>query len=189
MWLEAVCRILHEQPAGIVTITCTEYLERYPRAGFIAMPEGSWGAEGNHQVWMNPDTAWTYTHMYAAEILTREVCSSVKWRDSPVGMRIAQQLCRELLLLESSDWQFLITTGAARDYAEKRFLTHNDQFLELKSIWQAFENGAALNEHMTTRLAEIEHRDSIFPDIDPSHWAAGSHASQNESTPVENTAV
>jgi 1,4-alpha-glucan branching enzyme len=49
-----------------------------------------------------------------------------------------QQLCRELLLLESSDWQFLITTGAARDYAEMRFLTHNDQFLELKTIWQAF---------------------------------------------------
>ena len=92
-----------------------------------------------------------------------------------------QQLCRELLLLESSDWQFLITTGAARDYAESRFLTHNDQFLELKTIWQAFEHDGALNEHMTTRLAEIEHRDSIFPDIDPSFWAEG--ASQTREAP------
>jgi len=181
MWLEAVCRILHEHSTGIATITCSQYLERYPRAGFIAMPEGSWGAEGNHQVWMNPETAWTWTHIYPAEVYVSEVATAGTWRNSELGSRIVQQLCRELLLLESSDWQFLITTGAARDYAESRFLTHNDQFLELKTIWQAFEHDGALNEHMTTRLAEIEHRDSIFPDIDPSFWAEG--ASQTREAP------
>ena len=176
MWIEAVCRILHEHSTGIATITCSQYLDRYPRAGFIAMPEGSWGAEGRHQVWMNPDTSWTWTHIYPAELYLREVATAGRWRDSDLGMRIVQQLCRELLLLESSDWQFLITTGAARDYAEMRFLTHNDQFLELKSIWQAFEHDGALNEHMTNRLAEIEHRDSIFPDIDPGLWSSGASA-------------
>ena len=83
-----------------------------------------------------------------------------------------QQLCRELLLLESSDWQFLITTGAARDYAEIRFLTHNDQFNEIKAIWQNFESTGAITEAQQTRLSEIELRDSIFPDIDPGLWAA-----------------
>jgi 1,4-alpha-glucan branching enzyme len=180
MWLEAVCRTLHEHATGIATITCSDYLDRYPRAGSIAMPEGSWGAEGNHQVWMNPDTSWTYTHIYFAELFTREVCSSCKWRSSELGKRIAQQLCRELLLLESSDWQFLITTGAARDYADSRFLTHNDQFLELKSIWEAFVNDGQLNDHMTTRLSEIEHRDAIFPDIDPAVWAEGACATREE---------
>ncbi len=187
-WLEAVCRILHQHniqnPAtSIATITCSQYLDRYPRAGFIAMSEGSWGAEGNHQVWMNPATSWTYTHIYPAEIYTREVCTQGKWHGSPVGTRIVQQLCRELLLLESSDWQFLITTGAARDYAEMRFLTHNDQFLELKGIWQAFEQSHSLNEHMTIRLAELEHRDSIFPDIDPGLWVDGAYQTRTESAP------
>jgi 1,4-alpha-glucan branching enzyme len=188
LWLESVCRILHdhntENPAtSIATITCSQYLDRYPRAGFIAMREGSWGTEGNHQVWMNPATSWTYTHIYPAEIYTREVCTKGKWRNSAVGTRIVQQLCRELLLLESSDWQFLITTGAARDYAEMRFLTHNDQFLELKTIWQAFEQNHRLNEHMTTRLAEIEHRDNIFPDIDPCLWVDGAYQSRSEPAP------
>ena len=96
------------------------------------MHEGSWGAEGTNQVWMNPETSWTYTHIYPAELYTREVCTAGHWRNSTLGKRIMQQLCRELLLLESSDWQFLITTGAARDYAEIRFLTHNDQFNEVK---------------------------------------------------------
>jgi 1,4-alpha-glucan branching enzyme len=182
MWLEAVCRILHrraaESPAdAIATTTCSQYLEHYPRAGFIAMPEGSWGAEGDHSVWMNPDTSWTYTHIYPAENFTREVCSALLWSQSELGKRIVKQLCRELLLLESSDWQFLITTGAARDYAESRFLTHNDQFLELKSIWQAFEHDGELNVHMQGRLAAIEQRDKIFPDIDPSHWSTAAHAS------------
>ena len=84
-----------------------------------------------------------------------------------------QQLCRELLLLESSDWQFLITTGAARDYAEIRFLTHKDQFNEIKAIWQTFESTDKLTVAQEARLAEIEHRDNVFPDIDPNLWVAG----------------
>ncbi len=183
MWLEAVCRILHEHSTGIATITCSQYLERYPRAGFIAMPEGSWGAEGNHQVWLNPDTSWTWTHIYPAELYLREVATAGTWRDSELGMRIVQQLCRELLLLESSDWQFLITTGAARDYAESRFLTHNDQFFELKSIWHAFTHDGALSQQMAKRLTEIEHRDSIFPGIDPSLWAEGASESRSQADP------
>ena len=84
-----------------------------------------------------------------------------------------QQLCRELLLLESSDWQFLITTGAARDYAEIRFLTHNDQFNEVKTIYQTFEANGRLTVAQEARLAEIELRDTVFPNIDPGLWAAG----------------
>jgi len=101
------------------------------------------------------------------------VCTEGKWRESELGTKIMQQLCRELMLLESSDWQFLITTGAARDYAELRFLTHNEQFLELKGIWQAYAKEGWLNEHQAARLQAINERDGIFPDIDPGFWVAG----------------
>ena len=171
LWLEAVARNLHEYESGIQLITCADYLDQYPRAGYIAMQEGSWGTEGNNQVWLNPDTSWTYTHIYPAETYTRDVCTAGLWRTSALALRIMQQLCRELLLLESSDWQFLITTGAARDYAEIRFLTHNDQFNEIKAIWQTYESTGAITEAQQTRLTEIEQRDSIFPEIDPGLWA------------------
>ena len=170
-WLEAVARALHDHDSGIQLITSAEYLDRYPPAGSISMHEGSWGAGGSSQVWLNPETSWTYTHIYPAEFYTRDVCTAAQWRDSAQGKRIVQQLCRELLLLESSDWQFLITTGAARDYAEIRFLAHNDQFNEIKSIWQTFESAHAIAPEQESRLAEIERRDGIFPDIDPSLWA------------------
>jgi 1,4-alpha-glucan branching enzyme len=172
-WLEAVARILHEYPSGIELISGSAYLAQYPRAGTIKMHEGSWGAEGNNHVWMNHETSWTYGHLYPAELYVREVATAGKWRETETGARIVRQMCRELLLLESSDWQFLITTGAARDYAELRFLTHNDQFGELKTMWEAFERDGALHEHQSTRLAAIEERDGVFPDIDPGFWSAG----------------
>jgi 1,4-alpha-glucan branching enzyme len=145
------------------------------------MHEGSWGAEGTNHVWMNADTSWTYTHIYPAETFTRDVCTAGKWQDTPLGERIVKQLCRELLLLESSDWQFLITTGAARDYAELRFHTHNDQFNDVKSIWQAFDYTGAISPEQEERLAAIEERDSIFPDIDPDFWATGSRQTREDS--------
>jgi 1,4-alpha-glucan branching enzyme len=187
LWLEAVARILHDQPTGLELTSCANYLDRYPRAGFIAMHEGSWGAEGTNHVWMNPDTSWTYTHIYAAELFCREVCTAGAWREDPTAERLAKQLCRELLLLESSDWQFLITTGAARDYAELRFQTHNDQFHELKSAWLAFEANGSLSPEQDERLATIEIRDSIFADIDPGFWALG--ARDTRSTPGSSPAA
>ena len=176
LWLEAVARTLNDYPIGIELTSCSKYLEQYPRAGFIAMHEGSWGAEGTNQVWMNPETSWTYTHIYPAELYTRDVCTAGSWRETELGTRIIKQMCRELLLLESSDWQFLITTGAARDYAELRFLTHNDQFLEVKGMWQSFETTGSLNEHQYARLEAIELRDGIFAEIDPGFWVAGAKA-------------
>ena len=189
LWLEAVARALHaraaqDQATAIAITTCSQYLDRHPRAGCIGLQEGSWGAEGNHRVWMNPETSWTYTHIYPAERTTRELATAGKWRNSELGTRIVQQLCRELLLLESSDWQSLITTGAARDYAEKRFHTHNDQFLELKAIWEAFEACGSLNLLQTNRLGEIEDRDSIFPDLDPGLWAADAHEIRSQAAPT-----
>jgi 1,4-alpha-glucan branching enzyme len=188
LWLEAVARILHDYPMGIELISSSQYLDQYPRAGSIAMHEGSWGAEGTNHVWMNPDTSWTYTHIYPAELYTREVCTTGFWKDSGLGERIVKQLCRELLLLESSDWQFLITTGAARDYAELRFETHNDQFNDIKSIWQHFEANGNITPEQEERLAAIELRDNIFLHIDPTFWAAGSHEIRRGSRAPEESA-
>ena len=49
----------------------------------------------------------------------------------PELQRVLAQATRELLLLQSSDWQFLITTGTARDYAERRVAEHYAEFKRL----------------------------------------------------------
>ena len=134
---------------------------------------------------MNPETSWTYAQIYPAELYLRDLCTAATWKpdghaNQPTAERLIKQLCRELLLLESSDWQFLITTGAARDYAELRFETHMDQFNELKSIWQHLEANHSITSEQEERLAAIELRDSIFPDLDPSLWATGARQTRAE---------
>ncbi|MDP9038976.1 MAG: DUF1957 domain-containing protein [Acidobacteriota bacterium] len=178
-WLEAVCRLLHEEEAApgeaarVSLIQCSSYLDRFPRAGSLAMDEGSWGAEGKHQVWLNPETSWTWSRIYPAERFVRDLATEGRWTGSELAGRIVRQLCRELMLLESSDWQFLITTGAARDYAELRFGTHHDQFGELRRMWETLASDGLLSPADLERLAEIEVRDAIFPELDPGLWASG----------------
>ncbi len=174
-WLEEVAREIDrqspsDQRAPLRMTTAAGYLERHPPADAVRLPAGSWGASGSDQVWLNPETAWTWSRIYPAELFTRAMASSGTWQESDIGGRLARQICRELLLLESSDWQFLITTGAARDYAELRFVTHEEQFGRLRSLWEEFVDRGELGEDGLALLSEIENRDSIFPAIDPALW-------------------
>lgn len=171
LWLEEVAREFARAESGVRLTTAGDYLEAHPPTGFLKMPEGSWGKGGNNDVWLNPETAWTWTHIYAAEERVRGIASRETWRDGEIGERVMKQLCRELLLLESSDWQFLITTESARDYAESRFMTHLEQLKALETLWHEFETTLALREDSYQRLIEIEKRDNVFPDIDPGLWA------------------
>ena len=174
-WLEHVARLVARDDVPIALISCGEYLDKYPPSASIGLKEGSWGKHGDNHVWLNPETSWTWKHIYPAEAVVRAIATEGAWRDGGSGERIMKQLCRELLLIESSDWQFLITTGPARDYAEARFMTHIDQFKTIEQAWRAFEKTGTLGSEMEAALKTIEERDSIFAEIDPSQWATGSH--------------
>ncbi len=169
-WLEQVARIISKDDFPVELVTGSEYLQKHPAEGYLTIAEGSWGKNGTNEVWLNPDTAWTWTHIYPAEAKVRTIATEGKWQDGGTGERIAKQMCRELLLLESSDWQFLITTEAARDYAEQRFLTHVDQFRDLEKAWNEFTAKGSLSAETEQRVKQVEERDNIFPDVDPALW-------------------
>ena len=79
--------------------------------------------------------------------------------DNKLLHRALNQLARENLLLQSSDWPFLITTWQAKDYATDRFREHVDRF---EKIADMIESGN-INE---SELKEIESIDNCFPVID-----------------------
>ncbi|HWF65904.1 MAG TPA: 1,4-alpha-glucan branching protein domain-containing protein [Acidobacteriaceae bacterium] len=170
LWLEQVARVMVRAEIPVALTSCAAYMDRYPPEGFLALAEGSWGKNGTHEVWLSPDTRWTWEYLYPAEIRVREAASSPHWKSSPQGERILKQLCRELLLLESSDWQFLITTEAARDYAEDRFREHLESFQAIEKMWQRHSAGERLAGEDETLLAQIETQDSVFAHVDPSLW-------------------
>ena len=74
-------------------------------------------------------------------------------------MRALNQLARENLLLQSSDWPFLITTWQAKDYATDRFREHVARFEQIADMIDA----GCINE---AELQEIESIDNCFAEID-----------------------
>lgn len=69
------------------------------------------------------------------------------------------QCARELLLAQSSDWNFIITNGTMVDYAKRRIKDHVGRFTKL---YDELKSGKIDEEF----LKDISEKDAIFPDID-----------------------
>jgi 1,4-alpha-glucan branching enzyme len=167
MWLEHVAREMVR--SGVRPMTLAEALETVEPQGPLALPEGSWGEGGDHRVWLNRDTEWTWDRVYSAE---REWVEHLRQGDGGNAelKRLLNQVSRELLLLQSSDWQFLITTGAARDYAERRVAEHYAEFKRLSELASTLRGGEPLSIEAANTLRRLEREDFVFPDLDTS-WA------------------
>lgn len=73
--------------------------------------------------------------------------------------RALNQMARELLLAQSSDWAFIMNSGTMVDYAVKRTKEHIWRFNKLyDSI-----NGCHLDMGF---VSELEGKDNIFPNVD-----------------------
>ncbi|MDR3707015.1 MAG: DUF1957 domain-containing protein [Capsulimonadaceae bacterium] len=156
----------------IARVTCGEYLDAHPNPGrAVPLPEGSWGAGGGHGVWLNPGTDAIWTRVHAAEAtmarLVREYGGAKRTE------RVLQQAARELLLLTSSDWPFLVTTGGAVDYAWARFNDHCVHFEVLSMLVEQLGSGRELTVSQWKALANCEQRDRIYPWLDLAAYQGG----------------
>ncbi len=153
--------------AGVRRVTCGEHLDEHPPNRVISLPEGSWGEGGYHWIWLNEWTTWTWELIYKAE---REMTALAReFGDDGRVQTLLKQAARELLLLESSDWQFCISTWAARDYAEQRAKDHAEKFTAIAGLIRRVAAGGEITPDDWNALGEAEDRDRCFPDIDP-HW-------------------
>jgi 1,4-alpha-glucan branching enzyme len=156
-WLGGVLGRLAQ--SSIVDLTsASSFLSEHPPDTVLNLPEGSWGAGGTHFVWDNVDTHWVWPLIHAAE---EKMGQLVKKNAAPEENTrlVLNQAARELLLLQSSDWPFLITTGQAKEYAIQRFQQHLDRFnLLLDSVLDNHPNTAAAHQ--------LWEKDKVFPKID-----------------------
>ncbi|HDG67814.1 MAG TPA: DUF1957 domain-containing protein, partial [candidate division Zixibacteria bacterium] len=170
-WLLQVARNIAANP-NLQMTRGWDYLEKYPPSEVVHLPEGSWGQGGFHYIWLNDWTKWTWEHIYKAEKIMRDYANWwVQTEQKPQIKRVLAQMGRELLLLESSDWQFLISTWSARDYAERRVAFHWEKFMEIEKIAKTLREGKEPTSGQWRELELIEAQDDIFPDLDPALWA------------------
>jgi 1,4-alpha-glucan branching enzyme len=150
---------------GIEAGTLSAYLDQHPPTEAVTLLEGSWGEGGDHRVWLNRDTEWSWEMLYAAEEEFWTLAAGIKWEEDVLLRRLMAQLARELLLLQSSDWQFLITTWSARNYAETRFAEHYAHFTRLGQMLRLVAEDQPLRDEDERFLAAREALDWVFPDV------------------------
>ena len=165
-WLKEVLRELAaSEEVGL--ITADEYLRQYPPDEVLAVPESSWGSGGGHWTWLNPGTDWMWPQIHEAELKMERLVEAHPSASGDLA-RLLDQAAREALLLESSDWPFLISTGQAKEYATGRFQQHVARFNRLALAAQS----GHLSEQNRRFLALLEEVDNPFPAIDYRHFAA-----------------
>lgn len=168
-WFTKVIENIAKNP-NIELTTGWEYLQKNPSGEVVQLPEGSWGQGGFHYIWLNNWTKWTWEHIYDDEDRMVELADKYAKGANANMKRLLNQTARELLLLESSDWQFLISTWSARDYAENRIAFHHEQFQMLSKLIDKLEEKGELSDGEWQYVTDIEEQDSPFPSIDYRLW-------------------
>jgi 1,4-alpha-glucan branching enzyme len=165
-FLGAVFTSLHERNGRVVPVTASTHLDRLRPVSGLRLARGTWGRDGDYSMWLNPGTRWTWPRIWALE--------ESFWNLAPtaVGTREAhpalEQAARALLLLQSSDWQFIISTGEVADYAIRRFTGHAEDVERLLGgVQRAFVGEGTFSE-ANQIAAELRVRDDVFPEILPS---------------------
>lgn len=164
--------------SGIRMNTATGYLAEYPVNAVCEPAPSSWGEGGYSAVWVDSANDWIYRHVHRAEAQLHELASRYAGTTDDVLRRALNQLARELLLAQSSDWAFILKTGTAVKYATERLKSHLSRFQQLaRPLSQLGESNAATGSARgdgsaappsidADALAELERHDNIFPDID-----------------------
>lgn len=157
-WLEFLIRKIKYDQNIFKLITPSLYLKLYPKNQRINPAPSSWGWKGYYEVWLNGSNDWIYPHLHRAQEVMINLAKRFKNANGE-KRRVLNQMARELLLAQASDWAFMMKTGSFSEYAKKRVITHLERFYLLKQ----FLEKDFINYEV---LEDIENKDNIFPDLD-----------------------
>jgi 1,4-alpha-glucan branching enzyme len=146
------------EPNPIQLITPSQYFEQYPVNQVVEPSMSSWGFGGYSEVWLNGTNDWIYRHLHKMAERMTEVANANPHADG-TRRRALNQMAKELLLAQSSDWAFILKTQTHTAYAYRRLHDHMARFT---SLYDAVRQGQ-VNEDW---LSEVEYKDNVFPFLD-----------------------
>jgi 1,4-alpha-glucan branching enzyme len=119
-------------------------------------------------MWLSDHVAWTWQRLWPLE--------EAFWDAAPAALAdpawhpVLEQAARELLLAQSSDWQFIMSTGMVADYGERRFKGHCDVAEGL--VRALTGRNPDLRERALHEAEDARRKDDCFPTLLPSLRAA-----------------
>ncbi len=156
-WLNFLIRKIHYDQKTVKLITPSEYLKIYPRNQVMTPSMSSWGWKGYSEVWLEGSNDWIYRHLHK---MTERMIDLARHYADPADLerRLLNQMARELLLAQSSDWAFILKTGTHVTYAQQRLRDHAARF---DRLYHDLKNHS-IDE---AALSDIEGKDNLFPHI------------------------
>jgi 1,4-alpha-glucan branching enzyme len=154
-FIENIFRLAVHYP--LVFTTPYLYLKQFPVQQHLQPNTSSWGEAGYSQQWLNPTNAWIYRHLHQAEHRFLQIIKEIS-EPSALQKRVFTQAARELLLAQSSDWAFILSTGTTVEYATKRIKDHLHRF---DLLYQMIRR----QRIHTSLLEQMEGQDNIFAEL------------------------
>ncbi|MBN1526475.1 MAG: DUF1957 domain-containing protein [Candidatus Omnitrophica bacterium] len=163
-WLDFLIRKIRYDQNTIALTTPGDYLKMYKKYQVLSPAASSWGWKGYSEVWLEGSNDWLYRHYHK---MVERMVEAATQNKSAKGLlqRALNQMARELLLAQSSDWAFIMKTGSHVPYAVERVREHAEHFTE---IYDEIKEGALDEEYI--RMCESKY--NLFPDIDYSMYSA-----------------
>jgi 1,4-alpha-glucan branching enzyme len=162
-WLEAVA----------VAVADSEELElQSPSQALAAGPSlqvvtptlSSWGVQGYSEMWLNGSNDWIYRRLHVMAERMQQLAQQYV-QTTELQQRLLNQMARELLLAQASDWPFILKTQTHSTYAYQRLQNHTKRFTELDEMLQRRQIEEAV-------LASFEYQDNCFPWINYRTYAS-----------------
>jgi 1,4-alpha-glucan branching enzyme len=167
--LEVARTIAHDD--DILAETVSAALAATPADKAVTLPEGTWGAGGDHRVWLNDELRFYWEMAYRAEDRFLDLWHRADWTNDADAAELLTEAGRQLLLLQASDWAFVISTGGAVDYGIKRIAGHADRLDDLLNGVEDCVAGRPRDPVVDSTLAQCRLVDAVFPDLSLHWWA------------------
>ena len=158
IFLESVLR--NAANSKLQLITPARYLQQNRPLQQLDASTSSWGNNGYFETWLNGSNDWIYQELRVAEKQMQQVCRN--FTDSPPKSKTAKALSqagRELLLAQSSDWAFILTTDTTTEYATRRVKEHLRNFHKICTM---IENDNIDSAYIQSLFIT----NNIFPNLD-----------------------
>ena len=170
-FLLEVARRMHHDPA-IDLLSVEDALARVPADKAVSLPEGTWGAGGDHRVWLNDQLRGYWEVAYRCEDRFLDLWHRSSWRTDDEARELLTEAARQLLLVQASDWPFVISTQGAIDYGTRRIHDHAARFDDLcNGVEDRIQSPEGVRDPVVaSTLERCRLLDPVFPDLDLNWW-------------------
>lgn len=138
--------------------TSSDYIARNSETDTVSPVFSGWGNKGFSEVWFHEKNDWVFKPIFQAVEMMKDFVTRFP-DESGLKQKILNQAMREILLMQASDWPFILYNATDVTYAENRLKGHIDNF---KRIYA----NLCSNEIDTEWVITLGRKNNLFPDID-----------------------